>query len=112
MIATSALAARVKPRWRGVSHQIGFFVALLAAAILVAKVSPAHRTGAAIYGASLATLLGVSALYHRPNWDPARRAWLRRADHSAIYLLIAATYTPFSMAYLHTTPWWIVLAAN
>ena len=40
---------------------------------------------------------------------PRLRTMFRALDQGAIYLLIAATYTPFSMAYLHTTPWWIVL---
>ena len=46
----------------------------------------------------MATLFGTSALYHRINWrtDSARR-WMRRLDHSAIFLLIAGTYTPFAI---------------
>ena len=45
-------------------------------------------------------MFGVSALYHRLTWSPGRRSWLRRLDHAAIYLLIAATYTPFGLLVL------------
>jgi hemolysin III len=42
-------------------------------------------------------MLGTSALYHRPTWAPAPRRWLRRADHAAIFVLVAGTYTPFTL---------------
>jgi hemolysin III len=42
-------------------------------------------------------LFAVSALYHRPTWAPPARALLRRLDHSAIFLLIAGTYTPLCL---------------
>jgi hemolysin III len=88
----------MKPLLRGVSHQIACVVALLVGGWLVVW-APTSRgsTAAAIYGASLTTLFGVSALYHRPTWPPAQRAWLRRVDHSAIFILIAGTYTPFCL---------------
>lgn len=85
----------VKPKLRGVSHQVAFFFALAAGAVLVA-VAPAARAARAglVYGLSLAGMYGVSAAYHRPNWSlPARRR-MRRLDHAGIFLLIAGTYTP------------------
>src|SRR4029450_2015692 len=49
-----------------------------------------------IYAISLSALFGVSALYHRVNWvRPPVRRWMRRLDHSMIFLLIAGTTTPF-----------------
>ena len=90
---------RVKPKLRGVSHQIAFFAALAAGVLLAA--SARDRLGmavAAIYGASLATQFGVSALYHRPHWQPRARGWMRRLDHSAIFVLIAGTFTPFCVS--------------
>ena len=87
----------VKPRLRGVSHQFAFFVALAAGASLVALAPAQARLAAAIYAGSLATLLGTSALYHRPTWAPGPRRWMRRADHAAIFVLIAGTYTPFTL---------------
>jgi hemolysin III len=49
-----------------------------------------------VYVFSLVTLLSVSAAYHRRNWPEKARAIWRRLDHSAIFLLIAGTYTPLS----------------
>jgi hemolysin III len=92
------VAAKVKPRLRGVSHFWAFFAALAAGAVLVAMAPDGRATlAAAIYAGSLATLFGVSALYHRVNWRPAARRWMRRLDHSAIFLLIAGTVTPFAL---------------
>lgn len=94
MIAPAQL---VKPRLRGVSHELAFFAALGAGAVLVA-LAPGHaRAAAAVYAVSLATMLGVSALYHRPTWSPRPRRWLRRLDHAAIFVLVAGTYTPFAL---------------
>jgi hemolysin III len=89
---------KTKPRLRGVSHQIAAFVAAPAALALVAT-APRGRgaVAAAIYGASLVTLFAVSALYHRPFWPPRARNLIGRMDHSAIFLLIAGTYTPLSL---------------
>jgi hemolysin III len=54
-----------------------------------------------VYVVGLAGLLGTSALYHRVTWRrPNVRRWLRRLDHSMIFLLIAGTYTPFAVLVL------------
>jgi hemolysin III len=42
-------------------------------------------------------LLGTSALYHRVTWRPKARRWMRRLDHSMIFVLIAGTYTPVAL---------------
>jgi hemolysin III len=89
----------LRPRLRGVFHQYAFFVSLAAVAVL-AVVADSGREQVAIwiYGASLAAMFGVSALYHRVAWRSLRvRAWMRRLDHSTILLLIAGTYTPFAL---------------
>ena len=86
-----------KPLLRGVLHEVAAFVAAIAGGILVAVApGPRARAGAIIYGISLVALFAVSAIYHRPNWSERIRLVLRRVDHSAIFLLIAGTYTPFS----------------
>jgi hemolysin III len=95
-VSTEVVAAlRVKPRLRGVSHQIAAAAFTVAGVWLVA-VAPAGRAtvAAGVYALSLVTLFGVSALYHVPMWAPGPRAFLRRADHAAIFVLIAGTYTP------------------
>jgi hemolysin III len=63
----------------------------------------------AIFGAAMATMFGVSALYHRVTWRPRARRWMRRLDHAAIYLLIAGTYTPFGLLALSGAWRWTVL---
>ena len=93
----------VKPRLRGVLHQWAFFVSVIAGAVLV-LVAPAGRATLAttIYALTVAGLFGVSAVYHRVNWvSAAARRWMRRLDHSMIFLLIAGTYTPFALLALH-----------
>jgi hemolysin III len=84
-----------KPLLRGVSHQIAFVVAIVATLWLVsvARTGAAARAGL-VFGASLVTLFGVSALYHRVDWRPAARQRMRRLDHAAIFVLIAGGYTP------------------
>jgi hemolysin III len=92
-----------KPRLRGVSHQWAFFVSLLTGAALVATAPGGRATlAAAIYAVSVAGLFGASALYHRITWaSAAARRWMRRLDHSMIFVLIAGTYTPFALLALH-----------
>ncbi|HEY1238842.1 MAG TPA: hemolysin III family protein [Solirubrobacterales bacterium] len=100
--ARAARALAPKPRFRGVSHQWAFFVSLGAGAALVLLANGSTATiAAAIYAFSLSALLGVSALYHRINWRPAARRWMRRLDHTMIFVLIAGTYTPFALLVLH-----------
>jgi hemolysin III len=98
MASTTLPSPRVKPLLRGVSHQIAAFVALPAALSLVAtaKRGPAE-IAALVYGASVFTLFSVSALYHRPLWPARAYAVIGRIDHSAIFVLIAGTYTPFCL---------------
>jgi hemolysin III len=97
-MSTEALAPRTKPLLRGVSHEIAAGVALagLVALVLLAP-GPRARLGALVYGVSLVALFSVSALYHRPTWSPRARLWMRRLDHSAIFLLIAGTFTPLCL---------------
>ena len=89
---------RTKPLLRGVSHEIaaGVAVAGLVALVLLAP-GPRARIGALVYGLSLVALFSVSALYHRPTWSPRAYLWMRRLDHSAIFLLIAGTFTPLCL---------------
>jgi hemolysin III len=86
---------RTKPLLRGVSHEIAAFIAVPAclALVLGAKSGPA-QLGAATYGASLVGLFLASAVFHRPTWSPRARLRVGRLDNSAIFLLIAGTYTP------------------
>jgi hemolysin III len=94
----AATEQRVKPRLRGVFHELGFYAALGLGAGLVATADDAReRAAAAVFAGSVAFCFGASALYHRPMWRPPVRAWLARLDHAGVYLLIAGTYTPFGL---------------
>ena len=91
-------AEPVKPRLRGVSHEYAFFVSLACGIGLILAASDGRaRVAAAIYAAALSGLLGTSALYHRVTWRPSARRWMRRLDHSMIFVLIAGTYTPVAL---------------
>jgi hemolysin III len=91
-----------KPRLRGVLHKWGFFVSLLAGVLLIATAHGDRAVlGAVIFAAAVSALLGTSALYHRIEWQTAARRWMRRLDHSMIFVLIAASYTPFALLALH-----------
>src|SRR5919108_1999448 len=100
-MATAALTARVKPRLRGVIHEVAFFIALALAIPLVATAPPGRaRVAAAVFATCVPVCFGASALYHRPTWSPRVRSWLARLDHAGVYLLIAGTYTPFGLLVL------------
>ncbi|HEY3191518.1 MAG TPA: hemolysin III family protein [Solirubrobacterales bacterium] len=114
---TAAMAAHAaahklsqKPRLRGVSHQWAFFVSLGAGAALIFAASGARAVIAmSIYAFSLSAMLGTSALYHRVTWTPDVRRWMRRLDHTMIFVFIAGTYTPFAMLVMHGTLATVVL---
>ena len=95
---TTTAIAPGKPLLRGVSHELAAGVALGGWILLALVAAPGRaRLAANVYGASLVALFVVSALYHRPHWRPRARLLMRRLDHSAIFLLIAGTYTPFCL---------------
>src|SRR5918995_1452593 len=93
-----------KPRLRGVSHQWAFFLSLGVGIALVLAASGARAVIAmSIYAFSLSAMLGTSALYHRVTWTPDVRRWMRRLDHTMIFVFIAGTYTPFALLVMHGT---------
>lgn len=75
--------------------------ALGGAALFVTALAGADpwRTGwaAAIYVTSIVGMFSLSATYHGRTWSPAAEKWMMRADHAAIFVFIAATYTPFAV---------------
>jgi hemolysin III len=94
--------AEVKPKLRGWLHAVITPLALAAGIVLVA-LSPTTTTriGSAIFAGTALLLFTVSAIYHRGTWSPRTWAFLRRFDHSNIFLLIAGSYTPFTLILLH-----------
>jgi hemolysin III len=88
----------VKPRLRGVLHAYAFFVSVgCGVALILAASDGRARMAAAIYAVAVSALLGTSALYHTITWRPRARRWMRRLDHSMIFVLIAGTYTPVAL---------------
>ena len=87
-----------KPRLRGVSHEYAFFVSIACGVALILAASDGRaRVAASVYAVAVSALLGTSALYHRVTWRPAARRWMKRLDHSMIFVLIAGTYTPVAL---------------
>ena len=97
---TVSLAAAYDPREEkinAISHAIGTFLALVAGILLLIKgqyLSPWQFFGLVVYAASMVLLFLSSTIYHWSQ-DPAKRRWYKKLDHTAIYYLIAGTYTPF-----------------
>jgi hemolysin III len=96
--------ADVKPKLRGWLH-LGTAPLTLAAGIVLIAFSPTTETrvGSAMFVGSAVILFTVSAIYHRGTWSPRVWAFLRRFDHSNIFLLIAGSYTPFALVLLEGT---------
>lgn len=87
-----------------VIHGIGAAVAIAALVLLLIKANDVWETVSyAIYGSSMILLFLASTLYHALTNEDAKRVF-RILDHSAIYLLIAGTYTPFCLIALRG-PW-------
>jgi hemolysin III len=89
-----------------VSHGVGFLAAVALLPILVINAlsdGAAAVVGAAVFGATMALLYLTSTLYHAMAPSRAKRVF-QILDHSAIYLLIAGTYTPFTLGVLRG-PW-------
>src|SRR5215471_3169376 len=107
LASTSIHAATGAIRWNydraeliadGIVHAVGICTGLVAATVLIVLTaiyaSTVDIVVVSIYVAGLLSMLGLSASYNL--WPVSPTKWvLRRFDHSAIYLLIAATYTPF-----------------
>lgn len=79
------------------SHALGTLISIAMTVVLLVFSRDLYQvTGAVIYGLSLCVLFCGSTLYHAAK-EPVRRAKLRLLDHSAIYFLIAGTYTPLML---------------
>ncbi len=91
----------VKPHLRGWLHA-GTAPVTLAAGIVLLGLSPdaLTRIGAAVFAATALLTFAVSGVYHRGTWSPRTWAFLRRFDHANIFLLIAGSYTPFTLLLL------------
>lgn len=109
----ATLDPTLKPRLRGVLHQWAFAVSLVAGVALVLEAGSARaRIAVTVYALSVAALFGTSALYHRVDWRTlGRRRWMRRLDHTMIFVLIAGSYTPLGLLVLRGTLGMVILVA-
>lgn len=110
---------RSKPRYtlgeeiaHAVSHGFGIVLSIAGLTVLVAFAArfggARHIVGSAVFGTTLVLLYTASTLYHSIPIPRAKRI-LRILDHSAIYLLIAGTYTPFTLILLAGDPRGVLL---
>jgi len=87
-----------RPKLRGIIHLVMSPLALVAGLTLVTITSELRgRVTLTIFTLTAVSLFTCSAIYHRVPWSPAAKAVWRRIDHANIPLLIAGTYTPFSI---------------
>lgn len=96
-----------------ISHGLGLIAAIAAFPVLVMTAmedgDATFIVGASIFAGSMVLLYLASTLYHSVSHEPTKRIF-RLLDHSAIFLLIAGTYTPFTLGVLRG-PWgWSLLA--
>ena len=92
-------------RINALSHAFGAVLATIATVLMLIKGNYLHGWqyfGLVIYGLSMILLFSSSAIYHFAV-DEKKRQWYKKLDHTAIYYLIAGTYTPFLAIALPTT---------
>lgn len=97
-----------------ISHGVGLALSVLGFGVLMYLAcvygDAWHITSCAIYGISLVSLYTASTLYHSTH-NPKVKPLLRRLDHIGIFLLIAGTYTPFTLTVLRNTmTGWVLFA--
>ncbi len=94
------------------SHGLGFILSVFALFVLTAKARGMLQVvSVAVFAASMITLYGSSTIYHSTS-NVARRIWLRTVDHAMIYVLIAGSYTPFSLLVLQGKTGWAIFAVT
>ena len=97
-----------------ITHGIGFLLSIIALVFLIIKAfkidSINYLVGFTVFGISLILLYAASTLYHLST-QPNIRTKLNIIDHAAIYVLIAGTYTPFTLITLNGWVGWTILSA-
>lgn len=97
------------------SHAVGFVLSIIALILLVVRAAESGSRLAlvsfTIFGLSLVITYAVSTLYHSTR-IPERRGRLRIMDHASIYVLIAGTYTPFTLITLQGMVGWLIFGIS
>lgn len=109
--ATLPVELAPRPRLRGRLHLLAAICSVAGLVWLVRSAgSPQALASAWIYGVGCILLYGTSATYHVFARSPRARRVMRRADHSMIFVLIAATATPLCVLAMDGTLRWVLLA--
>lgn len=107
--------SREEERLNIYSHAIGLILSIVALVLLVIKATSfgnvLQLVSVGIFGVSLMILYAASTLYHKAT-DQERRKKLKIFDHSAIYVLIAGTYTPYTLLVLGGTKGWLIFSIS
>jgi hemolysin III len=112
-VAEGVAALLGKPRARGWIHLYSAIVAVIAGAALVAvswsMVGTRAGLATLLYTVTIVGMFTVSATYHRVTWtNPDARRWMKRLDHSMIFVFIAGSYTPFALLALPSGQGWLL----
>ncbi|MEM7094297.1 MAG: hemolysin III family protein [Actinomycetota bacterium] len=99
-VASAQLQPDIRPLLKGWSHVVAAVAAVAICPILIALAPEGTRAPAAIYSACVIALFAISATYHRFEWSGLAHAVIQRLDHSMIFVVIAATYTPIAVVAL------------
>ncbi len=93
------MLSKLREPVNGLTHLGGAVAAFIGqiALVIIAWDGTAKLVSVLVYGLSLIAMFSASAVYHLANVKPATQKLLRKLDHSAIFLLIAGTYTPFCL---------------
>ena len=98
-----------------ISHAMGFILSIVASVFLVMHAilhgDVWHIVSFSIFGVSLIVLYAASTLYHSAK-KSALRSRLKIFDHASIYVLIAGTYTPFTLVTLNGTIGWVIFGIS
>jgi hemolysin III len=96
--ALPAVVEAIVPVLRGRLHQVCFFLAFPAGALVIASAeSTRARLAAVVYAIGVCCLFGVSSTYHCRKWSAAARPRMKRLDHATIFIMIAGSYTPICL---------------
>jgi hemolysin III len=91
--------------FRGFLNGAAALVSVAGIVLLVRRAEPGPgRLAAIVFGTGLVALFSASGLYHSVPWNSRWKGIMRRADHSMIFVLIAATFTPFAVVMLAGWP--------
>jgi len=98
-----------------ISHAMGLVLSIVVSVLMLIRAGMYgniwHVVSVGIFGLSLIALYTASTFYHSAK-DPVLRSRLRIIDHASIYVLIAGTYTPYTLIILNGSTGWLIFTAS